>query len=91
MQTEAMKKRFEMMVKSDEDPGEPVSNLIYPIIFRLDTVIIPKDSADNKVVALIVTSIYWRDYLKRVLTNGSKGIVVVVDNPCNPSFTYNIE
>jgi hypothetical protein len=86
-----MKKRFAMMVNPGEDPGEPVSNLIYPIIFRLDTVILPKDSPDNNVVAIIATSIYWRNYLKRVLSEGSNGVVVVVENPCNPSFTYQIE
>jgi hypothetical protein len=91
MQAEAMKKRFAMMVNPDEDPGEPVSNLLYPIIFRLDTVIIPIDSPDSKVVALIATSIYWRNYLKRILTEGSQGVIVVVENPCNPSFTYQIE
>lgn len=28
--------------------------------------------------------------MRNILPNGSDGIVVVIDNPCNPSFTYEI-
>jgi hypothetical protein len=86
-----MKKRFAMMVMPGEDPGEPLSNMIYPIINRVDKVVIPTEEAESKVVAIVVASIYWREYLTRVLPEDSKGIHVVFENPCNPSFTYQIE
>ena len=86
-----MKEMFALMVKPGEDPGEPVSNLIYPIVNRLDTVYIPLDDYNSPVLAVIATSIYWRDYLKRILSANSKGVIVVIDNPCNPSFTYQVE
>ena len=86
-----MKNMLSMMVKPGDDPGEPVSNLIYPIIDRLDTLSTKRNLQNNKVLAVVATSIFWRDYLKRVLSDGSKGIVVVFENPCNPSFTYQLE
>jgi signal transduction histidine kinase len=36
-------------------------------------------------------TIYWRDTIKGILPLGSNGVVVVFDNPCNPSFTYQID
>jgi hypothetical protein len=86
-----MKDMLSMMVKRGEDPGEPISNLIYPIVDLLDSLATKRNLQNNKVVAVVATSIFWRDYLKHVLSDGSKGIVVVFDNPCNPSFTYQLE
>lgn len=33
---------------------------------------------------------YWRDLIKDLLPAGSNGIDIVFSNPCNPSFTYQI-
>jgi hypothetical protein len=35
-------------------------------------------------------SIYWRDLLTDLLSPGSNGIVIVFENECNPTFTYQI-
>ena len=81
---------------SDEDPMEPISDYYYPII---DNGIDQLDLLDetnydkelNKVVGLLSVSVYWRDALKNILPESSKGIVVVIDNECNLSFTYQLD
>ena len=81
---------FRQLLKPGEEAIEPVSDLVYPIIEVIDGVKTP-DTTGDKMVATVVATIYWREYIKKVLPENSKGIVVVFENPCNPSFTYQIK
>jgi Adenylate and Guanylate cyclase catalytic domain len=77
-----------------ENTFEPLVDLFYPIvndISRVDqSMVAPDLSANNTVVALIIVQIYWRDFIRDILPEGSNGIVVVVECPCNANFTYQI-
>jgi len=82
-----------------ENPFEPVSDLYYPIIeeatqkmrlFDPDENGKPYDPKDHTFLGMVGLSFYWRDLLKDILPPGSDGIVVVFENPCNPTFTYQI-
>lgn len=48
------------------------------------------DPKSNKIGGIVTAAIYWRDLIKDILPDGSNGIVIVFDNPCNPSFTYQV-
>ena len=49
------------------------------------------DHTENlEVVAIFQLAIYWKDTIKDILAEGSDGIVVVFSNPCNPTFSYQI-
>jgi Adenylate and Guanylate cyclase catalytic domain len=75
-----------------EDPFEPVNDMVYPIVNKLDQ--IGKDASDDptshEIVGLLATSFYWRDMISGNLPSDSNGIVVVLSNPCNDPFTYQI-
>ena len=49
------------------------------------------NTTEHQAVATVTTSIYWREFMKNILSEGRKGAVVVLDNPCCPSFTFQIE
>jgi hypothetical protein len=42
------------------------------------------------VVASIDTSVYWRQFIKNILPESSQGIVIVFENACTASFTYQV-
>lgn len=78
--------------------NEPFSDFMYPIIEGMDDdpySLLPINeeesrSSSGKVVATIDTTIYWREFIKNQLPESSKGVVVVFENVCKPSFTYQI-
>ena len=81
---------------TDENPMEPISDYFYPIIDHgVDQINVNNedhyDLESNKVVALLSISVYWRDAIKGILPDGTKGLHVVFENECNPSFTYQID
>jgi hypothetical protein len=93
-------KVFSGSVDQGDDPMEPVSDILYPVIDRFDKIQIITDKDDtnvtdsnvnNKVVAVLAGVFYWRDVLKNVLPDGKKGLVVVIENTCTSTFTYQIE
>jgi hypothetical protein len=45
---------------------------------------------ENPVLSTLDTMVYWRQFLKDLLPDTSKGIVVVFENACTVSFTYQI-
>jgi len=61
--------------------GEPLSCMYYPIF---DTF----SPRKPKVVATLEGMVYWRSYFERVLPEKVRGMVVVVKNNYNMSFTY---
>lgn len=76
-----------------EEPMEPISDIFYPILAEANRRIeINDDDKDyeHDVVGIFSLSVYWRDTIKNVLPIGSDGVIVVFENPCNPSFTYQI-
>jgi hypothetical protein len=82
---------FSSLLKPGQDVIEPVSDIIYPIVESFDGVLTPDNPASNNIVATVITSVYWREYFARVLPESSIGIIVVLENPCNPSFTYQVK
>jgi hypothetical protein len=81
-------------IQPDEEPVEPISNLFYPIVERMDEVKVvgaeDYDPANRAIVGAISSSFYWRAMIRDILPPGSDGIVVVFDCPCNDPFTYEI-
>jgi hypothetical protein len=49
-----------------------------------------QDPLNRTLHALLASTIYWRDLLVGILPPGSDGIVVVFENECNPTFTFQI-
>jgi hypothetical protein len=45
---------------------------------------------DYDLLGFISISIYWRDLLTDLLPPGSDGIVIVIENECNPSFSFQV-
>merc|ERR1719464_1425313 len=80
---------------------EPISDIYYPIIANANKYIeVDVDSnndhddygigINNDVVGLFSVSVYWRDTIRNILPQGSHGLIAVFENPCNPTFTYEI-
>jgi hypothetical protein len=45
---------------------------------------------DHRVVAIISIGIYWSYMISNILPQGSNGILVVFENECNQTFTYEV-
>jgi len=76
-----------------EEPMEPVSDIFYPILKQANRKIEIKDNLDDDeddVAGIFSITFYWRDTIKNILPVGSDGLVVVFENPCNPTFTYQV-
>jgi hypothetical protein len=88
---------FENFIRPDEAPEEPMSDIMYPVIAELDRVriinnVTTTDNTNNyTVVAGIRSAFYWRDTIQYILPEGNNGFVIVFQNPCAPSFTYQIK
>jgi class 3 adenylate cyclase len=77
-------------IPDHESSKEPVSDLYMPIFETdLDTVQINPD--EHEVVGMIAATWFWRDLIKDLLPEDHQGFVVVFENPCNPSFTYQVD
>jgi hypothetical protein len=90
-QTEATNDWAKDFIPSYEDPSEPYAEIFYPIIdLPPDAVTISKDKdfGESTVVGIFALSIYWRDLIRNILPEGSRGIVCVFENACGKSFTY---
>jgi len=51
------------------------------------------DSSDSDpfpIFGLLMLSIFWRDMIIDILPLGTEGILMVFENPCSPTFTYEI-
>jgi class 3 adenylate cyclase len=76
-----------------EEPMEPISDIYYPIIANANKHIEVEDGAGEEghdLVALFAISVYWRDTIRNILPEGTHGLLAVFENPCNPTFTYEI-
>lgn len=76
------------------EPKEPFSEILYPIIenahHRIEPMDDDNDTENQPVVAVFSMTMYWRDTMKDILPEGSNGLRVVFESPCNPTFTYQI-
>jgi len=79
----------ERLVPPDVDPGEPVIRVLYPILDTADGAI-TKDEPNSKLVGILASSFFWRQFLENILPNEERGLVAVFKNTCNQSFTYEI-
>jgi hypothetical protein len=76
---------------------EPVSVWSYPILGTNNSEISIAEFDENypdgyDVKSFVAIEFYWRDKMKDILGAGSKGIVIIADNPCaTNSFTYQID
>jgi hypothetical protein len=62
---------------------------LQPILDSTDSIQIvnPKD---HELLGFIGVSVYWRDLLANILPPGDNGVVVVFENECNPTFTFDV-
>jgi len=76
-------------VPKDEDTSEPIIRILYPILDTEEGAL-TIDQPHSNVVGIIASSFFWRDFLENILPNGERGLVVVFENTCNQSFTYEL-
>ena len=70
----------------------------FPILDQLDSIRSPSsttyrgdyDPSEQKIVGTLTASLFWRNLIKDILPPGNDGLVVVFENPCNPTFSYQI-
>ena len=76
-----------------ENSFEPMLDVNYPIVNDVTpTAALQNENTTTSkpTVGIIAMSIYWRELFRNILTKGSNGVIVVVRNPCNEPFTYQI-
>ena len=71
------------------DTGEPVIRILYPILDTADGAITVNEP-DSNLVGIIASTFFWRQFLENILPNDEQGLVVVFQNSCNQSFTYEV-
>lgn len=76
------------------DTTEPVSELFYPMFNDAARAVSFADgdipTADSKMVGVVFMPFFWRDFITDTLPPGIDGLDVVIENPCNQTFTYRI-
>jgi hypothetical protein len=89
---------FSELIDPGENPLEPASDVLYPVINRYDRIkLMDNDNQstettdENDVVAVLSSSFYWRNVMNNVLPEQSRGLIVVIENSCTASFTYQVE
>ena len=75
-----------------EDETEPYTDIFYPMIDTAANSVSAtssdcNDAEEGTVVGIFSVIFYWRDMLKDILPPKSDGIVAVIENACNQSFT----
>jgi hypothetical protein len=80
-------------VPPDQDPGDPTSEIYYPIFdaVNVDTFQERVNGTEPQVVGLVWLGFFWRDLLWDLLPQGSTGIDVVLSNPCTMSCTFRLD
>jgi hypothetical protein len=76
------------------NPFQPVMDIAYPIVDDVSRVELTAsddyEPSNHTLVGLITVSVYWREIFSSALPYSSYGVIVVVDNTCAVSFTYQI-
>jgi hypothetical protein len=69
-------------------------DIFYPIIDDISRVKVvgseDYDPKNNTLVGMLAATVYWRNIVRNALPTGSNGIIVVFNNTCTKSFTYQI-
>ena len=93
-QNKAYAKWIRYYVTDGEDVMEPDSSIYYPILKNADDWIHVNtdyyDPQEHNFGGVLDVTFYWRDLIKKILPEGTNGIFVVFESPCNPPFTYQI-
>jgi class 3 adenylate cyclase len=63
--------------------NDPVSDVYYPVFDSF--------ADDKTMVAIVMCQIYWRTYLTDILPQNVRGVIVVLANTCNQTFTYQLD
>jgi hypothetical protein len=74
----------------DRDTSEPFVRFTYPVLDTAADSVSTKDKSASNVVAIVSLTFFWRDFIENILPDGGVGLVVVFENTCNQSFTYQI-
>lgn len=69
--------------KNVEYHGDPMSTVYIPVFSSFETSRVP--------VAVLFAIINWASYFENVLPPNVKGMIAVIDNNCDPPFTYQID
>lgn len=67
----------------DELTGDPTSNLIYPVFSSFDE--------NRTFVGVVRAALYWRFYFVSILPANARGLICVIENTRNQTFTYQID
>jgi len=71
----------------EEDSSEPFADFYYPVVDNIDDVVLHPD--DSNALGAVAFSFYWRHIIRNILPPNSKGLLLVVENPCgSQQFTY---
>lgn len=71
------------------DGSEPAIRILYPILDTADGPI-TLDTPNSNVVGILASTFFWRQFLENILPNDERGLIVVLENTCNQSFTYEV-
>jgi class 3 adenylate cyclase len=63
--------------------GDALTGLFYPVFDNFST--------SRKLAGIILSDIYWRLHFEQVLPPNAKGIIAVLENNVNQSFTYQLD
>jgi Adenylate and Guanylate cyclase catalytic domain len=76
------------------DPFQPIMDISYPIVDDVSRVDLTAsddyEPSNHTLVGLVTVCVYWREIFSNALPPDSLGVVIVVDNECTDSFTYQI-
>ena len=81
-------------IAPNENPAEPITIFLYPIVNRINELLTTDCRRDatsqGEAVASFTLTLFWRDLLRNILPPSSRGILVVTENSCGQTFTYEI-
>jgi hypothetical protein len=79
------------LIGPDANPQEPLVRLVYPIVQSQASLQGFVSSEDKgRVVAIVASSFFWSTLLRGILPSGQDGVVVVINNACGQTFTYEL-
>jgi Adenylate and Guanylate cyclase catalytic domain len=85
---------YRKYISPDVDPFQPIMDIVYPIVDDVSQIELTASDHYNPnthtVVGLVAVNVYWREIFSNALPPGLYGVVVVVDNACTDSFSYQI-
>ena len=81
---------IEGFISIEDDPAEPMSDILYPILDNApDSVTL--GTSNGTAVGVLGATFFWRDLIRDILPSGTDGIICVIGNGCNQVFTYQID